>query len=1011
MMKSAKQFFTKKNNVTLRGAALALSALLVFSGCDVITAGIGGTAKPPTGGPVQPGQSASPGLPPVDAKARPWITEVMSSNHAALPANGGYPDWVEISNLSQGSLDLGGYMLSDNIKEPKAYTFPQVILGPGQSVVLFCNDVDGSGKSLQAGFKLSSAGEELVLTAADGTLVQKLTLPAIPQDQSYAASSEDAEKYAITADISPGYPNTAEGRAAWLSAGNGDAPVRLNEVMTAGNALFTDEDGAYGAWVELRNFSEQSHSLKGYHLSNNLGKPGLWALPDRALEPGAVLLVWLDGKDRDGDAPHAGFQLGEGEAVGLSDAQGQVVSTVTAGSLTIDESFGVDLGSMRWKSLEHPTPGYNNNEEGFNALQAKLYPSAGDSLALSEVMTTNADTLTDQFKETPQWVEIVNRSGEDINLKGYGLTDNAAQPLKWKFPKLTLKSGEYLTVFLSGRDQTAGAALSKRQLHTSFKLKDGGDSLTLSDPDGKRIDFCLVPKLRAGVSYGRPDGQAAFAYLSEPTPGEGNESKSFSAFAEEPVFSLQGGQYQGEQKVAITSASPDATIYYTTDGTVPTAKSKQYYNPVEITKSTPLRAVAIQDGAITSQVTSATYLINEEIKLPIISIVTDPKNLYDKDTGILADGPGYTEEFPHHGANYYKDWERPAHLQLIEPDGTVGISQDMGLKVAGQFSRGWGLKSLSFHARSKYGKGKFEYKIFPNRNFDRFDSFLVRASGNDVNRSRIRDVLVTSLVEDTTDTISMQAYRNCVIFINGQFWGVSQIREKINDHFVAQHFGVDEEKVTLLEGNSIEKYGSNDEWKELMAYVKAHNLKDDEAFAYVDSKVDIDSYLDWYATEICSGNSDMGNIRFWKTDDPDSQWKWIFYDFCWAFGDVDRPDIAYDLNPKGNGYNHAFSTALINGLLKRPEIKEKFLQRLAFHINVTFKTETVLQRIDELAGEIDPYMERDFEKWNFGTYKKWQNQVEKLRDYAKEHPGKLKAQMKSYFKLSEAKMAELFPED
>lgn len=991
-------------NTAVRAAALVISALLVLSGCDVLTAANGGTGKPTIGKPGtgKPGTQA-----PVNANAKPTITEVMSSNHAALPANGGYPDWVEISNLNKDSVDLTGYFLSDNLKEPKAYTFPALVLGPGQSVLVYCDDNDGSGKTLQAPFKLSSAGEELYLTSPDGNVVQKLTFPAIPQDQSYAADTADATKFAITADVTPGYPNTAEGRQAFLNAGN-DAPVRLNEVMAA-NSLYADEEGAKGAWAEVRNFSAEAQSLKGYLLSAT-GSAEAWKLPDRTLEPGQVLLVWLDGKNRTGDVLHAGFALNAGDNLMLQNAKGDLVSDIATGSLSDAESFGVDPNSLRWKSLAQPTPGYPNDEEGFSALQSVLYTPSGGPVSITEVMTDNSGTLTDQYKKTPQWVELYNSSDDDIDLENYGLSDNTAEPLKWKFPKVTIKAGNYLTVFLAGSDTTA-APLSKGEVHASFKLKDGGDALTLSDPAGKRMDFCLVPKLRIGISYGRPEGKATFAYFTEPSPGADNDKTAYLAFTGTPVFSLKAGQYQGSQKVTITSKTADAKIYYTTDGTTPTAKSKQYLNPLQIDKSTPLRAIAIKDGAIDSAVETQTYLLGEDIKLPILSITTDPKNLYDEQTGILADGPGWTEAFPHNGANYFKDWERPAHLELIETDGTVGISQDMGLKVTGQFSRGWGLKGLSFHARKKYGKGSFDYAIFPNRSFDKYETFISRPSGNDVNRSRIRDALITSLVEDTTDSLAVQAYRNCVVYINGEFWGVSQIREKINAEYVSQHYGVEKDKVTLLEGNKAVKSGDNKEWISLMDYVKSHDLTKDDAFNYVNDRVDIESYLDWYAAEICSGNSDMGNIRFWKSSDEGSKWKWIYYDFCWGFSQPNRDDISLDLNPKGNGYNHSFSTALINGLLKRPEIKERFLERLAFHINVTFKTETVLKRIDELVAEIDPYMERDFQKWDFGTYKKWQTQVEALRSYAKSHPDKLKAEMKSYFKLSDGKMAELFPGD
>jgi hypothetical protein len=317
-------------------------------------------------------------------------------------------------------------------------------------------------------------------------------------------------------------------------------------------------------------------------------------------------------------------------------------------------------------------------------------------------------------------------------------------------------------------------------------------------------------------------------------------------------------------------------------------------------------------------------------------------------------------------------------------------------------------------ARAQYGKGSFEYKVFPNQPFTKFESLVLRPSGNEANFSRMRDALITSLAAESTSALDVQDYRNAVLFVNGEFWGVTQIRERIDEHWLSEKYGVAPDKIDLLEGNGTAKSGSNQEYKDLIAYVKSHDLSVQANYDYVVSKIDVGSYIDWYACEICTGNADMGNIRYWKAQGPDGKWRWIFYDFCWGFwpSKIDRKDIEIALDPRGNGANggHFISTALITGLLKNPGFREKFIERLAYHINVTFAADRVLAKIDELEREMEPYMDRDFRKWKYGTVNTWKSYVNQMRNYCEKHPAKLKEQMRSYFHLSSADMKKLFPE-
>jgi hypothetical protein len=350
------------------------------------------------------------------------------------------------------------------------------------------------------------------------------------------------------------------------------------------------------------------------------------------------------------------------------------------------------------------------------------------------------------------------------------------------------------------------------------------------------------------------------------------------------------------------------------------------------------------------------------------------------------------------------------------------------MQIAGQYSRGDVFKGFDLIARSIYGKNSFDFAIFPDQTYTSYKAIISRPGGQDVKRTGMRDVLIASLARDTIITDAsggpsnyVQDYRTAAEFVNGEFWGVTQIREKIDVHTLTQHYpGVNASRLAILQGTgSTIKAGSKNDSKDFLAmvdYAKTHDMSNSEYYKSVSDRMDIDSYINWFALELCSGNSDMANIRMWRSPDLDGKWRWIFYDFCWTFHQIDRSDIHLDF--EGTDTGASTNRSLIQALLKNPDFKEKFLKQLAYNITVTFNTDTVLQRIDEFATAMQPYIAAEDAKWHDISYKKenaaangygnWTGQVETLRKYAKQHPALLKQQMQNYFQLTDAQMQDYF---
>jgi hypothetical protein len=321
-------------------------------------------------------------------------------------------------------------------------------------------------------------------------------------------------------------------------------------------------------------------------------------------------------------------------------------------------------------------------------------------------------------------------------------------------------------------------------------------------------------------------------------------------------------------------------------------------------------------------------------------------------------------------------------------------------------------------SRSQYGNSTFDYPVFSDQPYTSYKDLVIRSQGQDHGYARIRDDLMYNLIKgDPSVDVDVQDHEQCIVFINGQFWGVYDLMEKLNEHFVAQHHDVDSKKVNLLVGNGSAVDGSNADYKALVNYVKTHDMSNEANYNYVASKMDIDSYIDYCCIETFTDNSDLGNIKYWKSQDADGKWRWIFYDadMCYFFVNPDQAHFSYYANPferfldpRGNGINHIVNNTLALKLLDNPTFKQKFLQRFAHFCTVTFDSQKALNIVNTLVSNIQTYMPRDEAKWG-GSTASWMSKVQIVKDFATKRPRMNEQCMKEYFHLSDAQMRQLIP--
>ena len=361
------------------------------------------------------------------------VTEAMSSNKTAYPdETGAFPDWIELTNEGTESIDLEGYGLSDKATKI-AFTFPRITLAPGERVVVFASDDHQSqtGATLHAKFKLSSAGDMVVLFGPDGVVLETLSVPAMSADMSYAKTDDG---FIITEMYTPGYENTQQGYADFRSSTYLETgALIINEVVASNITTIRDDDGDFSDWIEIYNTTGRTIDLSNYALSDDPQSPVKWRFPAGCvIEPYGYYVVFASDKDRasnvEGGWPHASFKLrSNGETVLISDIQGRLIDQTAYDNLAADCSWGRDA-SNSWTVFSTPTPGLPNNQQGFLAMESYTLASNPSGLYITEVMTSNQSFVGPGVQNPYDYIEIYNISGQAVNLKGYGLSDNVKKP-------------------------------------------------------------------------------------------------------------------------------------------------------------------------------------------------------------------------------------------------------------------------------------------------------------------------------------------------------------------------------------------------------------------------------------------------------------------------------------------------------------------------------------------------------------------------------------------------------
>jgi len=443
-------------------------------------------------------------------------------------------------------------------------------------------------------------------------------------------------------------------------------------------------------------------------------------------------------------------------------------------------------------------------------------------------------------------------------------------------------------------------------------------------------------------------------------------------------FSTKGGFYSDH--VILELRSSGARIYYTTDGTKPTRRSKTYHKPIVIKSTTVIRAIA-RKGKRKSNIKGHTFFIDEpETTLPTVSILIPPKVLFDETYGMFNEGDDADSTYAKLGANFWSRKEVKINAEIFETNGTCVHRSNSGFRLFGGMSRLFPQKSFALIARDKYGKKRIKHKIFGKDGAKKFKFLVLRNSGSDWGKAHLRDKFMTDLVEDWD--LEIQDSRPSRVYINGMYWGIYNIREKINRYFIQEHSDVYKDSLDLMEHRANLKRGSAVHYQNMLKFLKEKDLRNPSSFAYIQSQMDVENFMDYKIAQIYFDNQDAGgNIRYWRPQTPTGKWRWILYDTDWGFGlhgekAYKNNSLAFHTEKRGPVWpNPPWSTLILRKLLANEEFQNQFINRFCDAMNTSFEEEQVASKLNKHVKLILPEMKRHLNRWNLSE-KKWKHEIE-----------------------------------
>ena len=621
--------------------------------------------------------------------------------------------------------------------------------------------------------------------------------------------------------------------------------------------------------------------------------------------------------------------------------------------------------------------------------------TTAQTLKINEVMQSNVECIMDDIKEFPDsWVELYNPTDAAINLKDYKISNKNKVKKAWQLPDQEVPADGHVIIYCDKEGK------EDNRFHTDFRLESGkGCTVYLfKGKDAEPVDSLPadMKKMPApDVAFGREtDGADKWGYQVTPTPGKANTGEICDAkhILGAPVFGKDGFVTSGDAafqlELSLPDGAPEGTVIrYTTDGSEPTSKSTQYTNPINITKTKVIRAKLFCDGWLSPMSTAQSYIFHpKEITLPIFSVQTNDKYLNDKEIGLFANNNSKEDKKTH-------DWRRPVMIEFFPAEGNNSAFNQLGeTRIQGGQSRSNALKSMVFYANKRFDPDhkRYSYEFFPDQKpgITEFKSFSLRDGGNDFGDLYFRDLIIQRTMADHVD-LDWQAGHSAVLYINGEYMGMLNIRERSNeDNIYSNYNGLEDidmveishEKIDNVDQFLEEFKGSEDET--FYNAFKAFYSEKGHTKAEYEQWMDVSEYLNIMIMNLFYGNIDFpgNNIVFWRPNDDDTEsglpkiWRFIVKDTDFGLGLYNRQnnyntiDLLYHPEKYPND-NWAFTepaTLLIKNMLEDKGILDMFIDKCCVYMGDFMNGKGTGETIDLIKAEAMEEFVAHRDKYNSG---------------------------------------------
>ncbi len=511
-----------------------------------------------------------------------------------------------------------------------------------------------------------------------------------------------------------------------------------------------------------------------------------------------------------------------------------------------------------------------------------------------------------------------------------------------------------------------------------------------------------------------------------------------------PTFSQQGGFYNSQFNLILSASNIYDTVYYSLDGSEPTRNSNKYSVPLliksrigdpnffsiiptnyvqtglwaftqpagEVFKSTIVKAKSFSGNNAPSATITNTYFVDNSMigryDMPVISLTTNAKNLFSDSIGIYVPGIHYAVGDDGTG-NYFQTgslWERPAHIEYFSTTGNKEMEQDVNIRIHGGDTRLLPQKALRLYADTF-----FNFKFFPHKNITSFKTIMLRNSGNDNISTMFRDAFMSDMLPEMGSGLEYQAYAPAVLFIDGEFWGIHNIRERIDKYFINENCSVNPDSIDLLEKHGIVDEGDNLNYFLWYNFLDGADMTIAANYDYMASLIDINNFTDYNIAQIFFSNIDWpsNNRDYWRPKTQGGKWRWVTYDTDFGFGlenysDYDNNTLVFATTPNGPtspptwNTNYPFATMQLRKMLENARFRNDFVNRFADMLNTTFSTARVINKINNFQTQYSHVMPEHIDRWSKpASYNDWIDNVQHLRNFAFNRPHYMRRYIIEYF--------------